>query len=604
MTYFTRCIPIALMRLVILLLIPLTAACVQNTAVPGPVQESAAGTTMAETETTMQEAAPPMEKEALTAEFFYMKSRRLSNKGNSKEAIDALESAIAKDPTSSFLKREKIVLLHKLKLSDQALVLATELAEQEPDNVENLMLLVRLKRGEEYDQEMSELLKKILELDPKNQETYLRLGKIYLDTEAHDNALELFTKMTQVFPDNYVAYFYLGESYLNKGETDKAVAAFEKTLALEPDLVEPRFRLAEIYQGTHPDKHRDKILKTYKEILDLQPDNDKAMMELALFYYQGNQMNKADPLFARLSQALADNPRLIMTAVDTFISRKRYNEAVIVFSQLRKLDPSSANLNFFLGMAHEALEQTDKAIEYYLKVPPDHPQYKKTILSIAFLYRGKGNTREALRFLEQHHNQSPADIDIISYLASFYEEDTRYDTAITLLQKGLKQSPENTTLLFKLGTIQDKAGQRQACINTMKALIRLDPDHASALNYLGYTYAEMEIHLDEALDLTRRALDVRPDDGYITDSLGWVYYKKGEYEKAVFYLEKAARISEFETVIAAHLGDAYLKTGQPDKALAAYQKALANADKDAHKKEIKEITAKIKAIKTRTNGQN
>ncbi|MCG8618087.1 MAG: tetratricopeptide repeat protein [Desulfobacterales bacterium] len=579
----------------LIVMIPVMTGCVRNTAAPVPAEGPAeAGTVMTETGSTMAE-------EDLAAEYFYMKSRRLANKGNTEAAIDALESAIAKDPDSSFLKRDLIVLLHKLKRSDQALALAKKLAEQDPDNVENLMLLVQLKRGGEYDREMSDLLKKILELDPENQDTYLRLGKIYLDTEAFDDALDLFTKMTQAFPDNYVAYFYLGESYLNKGKTAKAVTAFEKTLELAPDLAEPRFRLADIYQGTGSDKGRDKnkakILKLYKEILELQPDNDRAMMELALFYYQDNQMDKADPLFARLSQAMTENPRMIMTAVDTFISRKRYNEAVIVFTQLRKLDPSNANLNFFLGMAHEALDQTDKAIEFYLKVPPDHPQYKKTILSIAFLYRDKGNIREALRFLEQHHNQSPADIDIISYLASFYEEDTRYDTAITLLQEGLKKSPENTTLLFKLGTIQDKAGQRQACINTMKALIRLDPNHASALNYLGYTYAEMDIHLDEALDLIKRALDIRPDDGYITDSLGWVYYKKGDYEKAVFHLEKAARISEFETVIASHLGDAYLKTGQPDKAMAAYQKALANADADTHKKEIKDIKQKIKAIK-------
>jgi tetratricopeptide (TPR) repeat protein len=236
-----------------------------------------------------------------------------------------------------------------------------------------------------------------------------------------------------------------------------------------------------------------------------------------------------------------------------------------------------------------------------LKSPRIIPSIKKTILSIAFLYRDKGNSDEAIKFLEQHHKQSPADIDILSYLASFYEEDTQYETAMTLLQKGLKQTPDNPTLMFKLGTIQDKAGLRQDCINTMKSLIRVSPDHASALNYLGYTYAEMDILLDEAQDLVERALKLKPDDAYITDSLGWVYFRKQEYDQAVFYLEKAAKISEFESIIADHLGDAYVKAGLQGKAVSAYEKALKNAKEDQQNL-ILQIKEKLKALEDQGYG--
>ena len=538
----------------------------------------------------------------LTAEFYYLKARRLANKGDLAQAEAALIAAVEKDPSSSFLKREMIRTLHSQKKSDQALAMAEALVDQDPDNVDNLLILVRLKKGDEYDDALSDILNRILELDPESQSTYLRLGKIYMDTGKSDEALELFTKMVEIFPDYYVAHFYLGESLLLKGRTAEAEEQFLKTLDLEPELVEPRFRLIDIYQTTTPKNNREKILSTYKTILELEPDNDRALFEMALFHYKNNEMEKADPIFARLGQTLKENPRLIMSAVDNFVSRKRYEDAVIVFTQLRQVDPANTNLNFFLGMAHEALDHTDKAIEYYLKVTPDHPQYKKTILSIAFLYRDKDNTREALRFLEQHHQQSPADIDIISYLASFYEEDSRFDTAMTLLQKGLKQSPDNTTLMFKLGAIQDKAGLRQDSMNTMKALIRTDPAHASALNYLGYTYAEMGIYLDEALDLILRALKIKPNDGYITDSLGWVYFQKQEYDKAVVYLEKAAEISKFETIIAAHLADAYVKTGQQTKALTTYKRALANAKED-QQDQIKELKEKIKTLKDQGHGE-
>ena len=277
------------------------------------------------------------------------------------------------------------------------------------------------------------------------------------------------------------------------------------------------------------------------------------------------------------------------------VPEHRYQDAATVLSQVKKALPGNANINFFLGMAYEGLEKPEKAIEYYLKVTPDHPQYKKTILSIAFLYKDMGRTQEAVRFLEQHHRQSPADIDITTYLASFYQENNRHDIAVTMLQRALKETPKNTALLFKLGAVLDTAGQRRQSIETMKTIIRLDPKHASALNYLGYTYAEMGVHLDQALDLVQRALAIRPDDGYITDSLGWIYFQKEDYEKAVFYLEKAAELSDYETVIAAHLAEAYLKTGQPAKAKAMYKKALDNAGED-QQKEIREIEEKLQRL--------
>ncbi len=565
--------------------------CVQGTASTRPQGH--------DTLVTGPDGSQVVEDTGLTAPYYYLAARRHVNKGELDQAETALRTAIEKDGASSFLKREMIRLLQVQKKTDLALDMAEKLAVQDPENVDNLLLLARMKKGD--GQDLEDLFKKILTLDPENKETFLRLGKIYMDGEKQDQALKLFTRMVKVFPDYYVAHFYLGEAQLLQGTHDRAEASFMKTLELEPELVEPRFRLIEIYRIKKTQKNQKQILDQYNKILEMEPGNDRAVLELALFHYKNKEPDKADPLFARLGQEIKENPRLVMTAVDTFISRKQYKDAVIIFSQLRQVDPTNTNLNFFLAMSHEALEHRDKAIEYYQKVTPDHPQYKKAILSIAFLYRDKGNMAEALRFLEQHHKQSPADIDILSYLASFYDEEGQFNTAMTLLQKGLKQSPGNTTLLFKLGALQDKAGLRQDSINTMKALLREDPDHASALNYLGYTYAEMGILLDEALALVHRALEIKPGDGYITDSLGWVYFKKKEYDKALVYLEKAAKLSEYETIIASHLADAYVKTGQTQKALTMYKRALANA-KEEQQDQIKQIKEKIRQIKDQAHG--
>ena len=530
----------------------------------------------------------------LQTSYYYLMSRRHESKNETDQAQNALENAIAKDPGSSFLQREYIISLQKQKKSDQALALAQNLAEKYPDDVENLILLARLKKGDEKD--MTILLERILQLAPEDKETFLRLGKVYMDEGMNLKAMNLFSRMASIFSDYYVAHFYLGETQRMADQPAAARDSYLKTLELEPDLLEPRFQLVDVYKTMGEKKNKVEIIAVLKEILDFDPGDERALIELGLFYYNTKDYDNADEMFASLGREIRKNPDLVVNIVQLLIPEHRYQDAATVLSQVRKALPGNANINFFLGMAYEGLEKPDKAIEYYLKVAPDHPQYKKTILSIAFLYKDMNRIEEAIRFLEQHHRQSPADIDITSYLASFYQENNRHDIAVTMLQRALKEAPKNTALLFKLGAVLDTAGQRQQSIETMKTIIRLDPKHASSLNYLGYTYAEMGIHLDQALELVQQALEIRPEDGYITDTLGWIYFKKQAYDKAVFYLEKAVELSDYETVIAAHLAEAYLETGQQKKAIAMYKKALDNARQD-QKEEIQKIEEKLKSLK-------
>jgi len=134
--------------------------------------------------------------------------------------------------------------------------------------------------------------------------------------------------------------------------------------------------------------------------------------------------------------------------------------------------------------------------------------------------------------------------------------------------------PDDSRFHFRLGVVFDKDGNKEKSIEQMKTVIRLDPKNSNALNYLGYTYADSGKNLDEAERLIAEALKYKPDDGYITDSLGWVFFKKGLYSKAVEFLKKAAAIVVDDPVILEHLGDAYLKLNDREKALESYNRAL------------------------------
>lgn len=536
-----------------------------------------------------------------SADYYYLKSRFHIKANEPDRAIIALENAIKKDPGSFILNRDLIQIYIMQKNRDKAVALAESLIEKKPEHVDSLLLFVQLKKDDIDEKKLVDILERILKLDPDNKETFLRLGRIYMDKNDRDQALELFKKMVEKFPDYYVAWYYLGEIHLFDKNYKKANPAFLKTIELEPELLEPRFQLVKVYEALNAKDKYLKIESTYKQVLELDPANHRALLGIALNFYKSGNKKQAQKRFMALGQDIDKDTGLMMAAFDEYLSGENKKDALIVFSQMAKANPENPTLNFFTALAYENLQQWTKALSYYQKVGPSHSQYKKAGLSIALIYKEMGQYDIAVNFLENRLKASPKDIDIITYLSSFYEKQKQYDNGLKLLEKGIEYSPKNTALMFRLGALQDKAGLKQKALDTMAAIIEIDQDDASALNYLGYSYAEMGVKLDQALALIQRANTLRPDDGYITDSLGWVYFVRGDFENAVIHLEKAAQITNFETIIADHLGDAYEKSGLLKKAVKSYQRAISNAEDDDEKLKIPGIEKKLKILLNRLN---
>ena len=134
--------------------------------------------------------------------------------------------------------------------------------------------------------------------------------------------------------------------------------------------------------------------------------------------------------------------------------------------------------------------------------------------------------------------------------------------AVELLEQLITIAPDNDQYHFTLGAVYDELKQKERCIRHMQKAIALNPENAAALNYLGYTWAEQGVHLDEAEQLILRALAIEPNDGFYIDSLGWVYYQRGEYMEAIQHLERAVELVDADPTLIEHLGDAYSKIGR------------------------------------------
>jgi Tfp pilus assembly protein PilF len=148
-------------------------------------------------------------------------------------------------------------------------------------------------------------------------------------------------------------------------------------------------------------------------------------------------------------------------------------------------------------------------------------------------------------------------------------------------------NPKSDQAHFQLGALYDESKNKDKTIEYMKKAIELNPKNAPALNYLGYTYAEMGVQLKEAEELILRALKITPNDGFYIDSLGWVYYQNGDYEQAVVQLERAVGLAVDDPTIIEHLGDVYEKLERLKQALERYRNALSRSKEEEQKQRIR-----------------
>jgi Tfp pilus assembly protein PilF len=207
---------------------------------------------------------------------------------------------------------------------------------------------------------------------------------------------------------------------------------------------------------------------------------------------------------------------------------------------------------------------------------------------MAYLYYQMKDKEQAYRILNEIRNLDPDREEIYLTLSYLYEEDNLWDRGIAILEEALEKVPKPAEIHFRLAVLYDKKKDREESIAHIKKVLELEPENPDAQNFLGYTYAEAGIELDEAERLIRAALRAKPDSGHILDSLGWVFYKKGQYDKAVVELERASRIMPQDGTVAEHLGDAYFQQKRYQEALRIYRRAqgLENANQLELRKKI------------------
>ena len=380
------------------------------------------------------------------------------------------------------------------------------------------------------------------------------------------------------------AWCYAGQSDLHHAlDTldrihDRSVLAFRDYHAgliagLLANSAEAERRLKSAYES---DRNSLRFADAYARVLAAEGDVDRAtkvyedfstviphhpLIERALADLKTNHM--LDPLVRSAKEGAAE----ALYGLGSAGSRQGDELPALVYLRLSLyLRPSSDLTAVTLASLFEQLKQGDQVIAAYQLVPSSSPLKMGADIQVALELDSMGKNDEATRRLTAIVAARPHDVEALSALAElqrsakkYVEAAATYDRAISAV--GIPQR-DNWTLFYFRGICYERSKQWPKAEADFKKALELYPDQPLVLNYLGYSWVDQGLNLEEAFRMLRRAVELRPNDGYIVDSLGWAHFKLGQYAAATETLEKAINLKPTDPVLNDHLGDAYWRVNR------------------------------------------
>jgi Flp pilus assembly protein TadD len=219
-----------------------------------------------------------------------------------------------------------------------------------------------------------------------------------------------------------------------------------------------------------------------------------------------------------------------------------------------------------LANLFEQIKKDELAIVAYQSVPETSPLHEDAEIQAALVLDGLGRSDEAIKRLDAIVAANAHDAEALSALAGVQRSAKQYQEAASTYSKAISAvgipNKDNWTLFYFRGICFERAKKWPKAEEDFKKALELFPDQPLVLNYLGYSWVDQGMNLDEAFKMLRRAVELRPNDGYIVDSLGWAHYKLGQYAEATQTLERAVDLKPEDPVLNDHLGDAYWKVNR------------------------------------------
>jgi tetratricopeptide (TPR) repeat protein len=435
---------------------------------------------------------------------------------------------------------------------DRALELSRLWLEVEPDSSKakqtQSSLLVMANRLDELAPQLASLL----EQDKINLANNLLHLNRMLARHADKKAVQaLVDRVAAPYDGLPEAHFAMAQAAANAGDNLRALGESEKALQLRPDWETAALARAQLQAR----QSNLTAIDSLNDFVERYPTARDARLALARLLINEKRYDESRKHFDRLIKDNPDSPDVIYPVAMLALQQGDAETGRVQLEKLLKTDfPDKSTIHFFLGQLEQEQKKPEAALEHFRQVTAGD-QYINARSRAALILLQQGKPEEARELLHNTRGGTDAErAQLVLAEAQLLREAGRLNDAYIALESGLTSQPDNPELLYEAALIGERLGKPEILEAHLKHLLALQPDHAHALNALGYSWAERNIRLPEALKLITRALAKMPDDPFIMDSLGWVQFRQGNLAEALKTLEKAYAIKS-DPEIAAHLGE-------------------------------------------------
>src|SRR5208282_2594840 len=495
-----------------------------------------------------------------------------------------------------------------------------EIVRLEPKSVDDHLLLGRLYRLDNDLVKAEYEFKAAIQIQPDSEEAITSLAYLYNEEGDAPRAIALLNQIPDAARSGKL-YAALGYTYEQQKEYKKAVAAYRKAVELDRDNLESLRGLA---QNLMNDGQYEAALEQYRQISDADPQDAQSYLRISEIYRRQGKFDQALDMLKKAESLVQDSLEIPFNMALVYDAQGRFEDASTTLQQLmeKTAHPDGnyttgerSNRSVFLerlGTVYREQGKSQAAVEAYRKMlelggDSESRGYQQMIdtlreakqwpqatavaqesvqklpndrglkLVLAGQLADTGQADEGLAMAKSLLKGTAEDREVYIALAQINSRLKRWNDAEEDINKaaGLASKQEDKDYVqFVLGSIYERQKRFEPAEAAFKKVLANDPRSAITLNYLGYMMADRGTHLDEALGYIKKAVELDPQNGAYLDSLGWAYFKLGNYDLAEENLRKASERIGNDATVQDHLGDVYQKMGRLKQAAAHWQRAL------------------------------
>lgn len=442
-------------------------------------------------------------------------------------------------------------------------------AENAPENIDaQRAAAVQLARAGRYDESMS-FMEGVLQRQGDTHFDFLALSAAETDPDTRAGLLQGFDRLQSKYPDNSQLLFGKAILLQQDGRAEEALALLEGQPGSQTE-VSPLLLRARLLQSL---KRGDEALPLLEKGIDRHPDDKRLRLTYARLLVEQDRLEEAKGEFSTLVQENPNDDDLRYSLALVCLEAEAWNEAIVYLEELveRRSHVDAAHYN--LGRAYEALADTDSALQEYGLVGPSNDYLPAQQRQAELLFAQQRGEEAGARLAQAREAQPDYAIQLYLIEAEALSNRSQVEPAWAVIAQGLEQFPDDLNLLYTRAMLAEKRDDLGQLERDLRFILEREPDHAMALNALGYTLADRTTRYAEARELIERAHRLNPEDPAIIDSLGWVNYRLGNLDEAERLLRLA--LEKFpDHEVAAHLGEVLWARGKQREARRVWRDAL------------------------------